>query len=99
MVAVLGQKQSQVRRYVEDKGLPFFVLVDETREVMKRYGVWHRIGLDAWNIARPAVFVIGRDGVIRAVFVGETQAEFPTALDLDDAIGGRGEKAQGAKEA
>jgi peroxiredoxin len=31
-------------RYVEDKGLPFFVLVDETREVMKRYGVWHRSG-------------------------------------------------------
>ena len=84
---MLGQRQSQVRRYVEDKGLPFFVLVDETREVMKRYGVWHRVGLDAWNIARPAVFVIGGDGVIRAVFVGETQAEFPTVPQVDEVLG------------
>jgi peroxiredoxin len=86
VVAVLGQKQSQVRRYVEDKGLPFFILVDETREVMKRYGVWHRIGLDAWNIARPALFVIGSDGAIRAVFVGETQAEFPTPDELNEIL-------------
>ena len=35
---------------------PFEILIDETREVVKAYGVWHRIGLDAWNIARPAVF-------------------------------------------
>ena len=49
-----------MRRYVEDTGLPFFILVDESREVTKRYGVWHRIGLDAWNIARPALFVIDR---------------------------------------
>ena len=84
---MLGQRQSQVRRYVEDKGLPFFVLVDETREVMKRYGVWHRVGLDAWNIARPAMFVIGGDGVIRAVFVGETQAEFPSPAQIDEVLG------------
>jgi peroxiredoxin len=86
VVAVLGQKQSQVRRYVEDKGLPFFILVDETREVMKRYGVWHRIGLDAWNIARPALFVIESEGTIRAVFVGETQAEFPTPDELNEIL-------------
>ena len=86
VVAVLGQKQSDIRRYVEDTGLPFFVLVDETREVMKRYGVWHRIGLDAWNIARPAVFAIDADGTIRAVFVGETQAEFPNTDEIDGVL-------------
>ena len=53
----------------------------------KQYGVWHRIGLDAWNIARPAAFVIDRSGIIRAVFVGETQAEFPSSGDVDEAIG------------
>jgi peroxiredoxin len=78
VVAVLAQRASAVRRYVEETGLPFHILVDEDRAVSKLYGVWQRIALDAWNIARPAVFVIGRDGVIRAVFVGETQAEFPT---------------------
>jgi len=80
---VLAQKASPVRRYVEDTGLPFRILVDEDRAVTKAYGVWHRMGLDAWNIARPAVFVIGGDGIIRAVFVGETQAEFPKGEEIE----------------
>ena len=42
-------------------GLPFFVLIDETRAVTKQYGVWRRLGLDAWNIARPALFAIDSD--------------------------------------
>jgi peroxiredoxin len=85
VVAVLAQKVSPVRRYVEETGLPFHVLVDEDRTVTRQYGVWHRLGLDAWNIARPAVFVIGSDGIIRAVFVGETQAEFPTVEQIERA--------------
>jgi peroxiredoxin len=71
-----------VRRYVEERGLPFFVLLDEDRAVMKQYGVWQRLNYDAWNIARPAVFVIEKSGAIRAVWVGETQAEFPSAEEL-----------------
>lgn len=84
MVAVLAQHSSPVRRYVEETGLPFRILVDESREVTKRYGVWHRFGVDAWNIARPAVFVIGSDGVIRAVFVGETQTEYPKIEEIEE---------------
>jgi peroxiredoxin len=88
VVAVVAQNSGVVRRYVEDAGLPFNILVDESREVTRRYGVWHRMGLDAWNIARPALFVIDRSGVIREIFVGESQEEFPgpdeiaRALDL-----------------
>jgi peroxiredoxin len=82
IVAVLAQKASTVRRYVEERGLPFFILVDEDRAVTKQYGVWQRINYDAWNMPRPALFVIEKGGVIRAVFVGETQAEFPTRGQL-----------------
>jgi len=77
-----------VRRYVEDRGLPFFILIDEDRTVMKQYGVWQRINYDAWNIARPAVFVIETGGMIRAVWVGETQAEFPAPGEILSAIEG-----------
>lgn len=71
-----------MRRYVEDTGLPFHILVDESREVTKQYGVWHRIGLDALNISRPALFVIEASGVIRAIFVAERQEEFPDATEI-----------------
>ena len=79
VVAVVAQNSVVVRRYVEEAGLPFNILVDESSEVTKRYGVWHRLGLDAWNISRPALFVIDQAGVMRAVFVGEKQEEFPGA--------------------
>ena len=80
-----------MRRYVEDNGLPFFILVDESREVTKQYGVWHRLGLDAWNIARPALFVIDRTGTIRAIFVGESQEEFPSPDEIDSVLSGLGQ--------
>ena len=86
MVAVVAQNSAVVRRYVEDAGLPFNILVDESRDVTKRYGVWHRLGLDAWNISRPALFVIDRTGVVREVFVGESQEEFPEREEIERAL-------------
>ena len=83
---VLAQRASGVQRYMGDRRLPFELLVDETREVTKAYGVWHRIGLDAWNIARPAVFLIDRDRSIRYAFIGRSQREFPSHDELLRAI-------------
>ena len=83
---VLAQRASGVQRYLGDRRLPFELLVDETREVTKAYGVWHRIGLDAWNIARPAVFLIERDGSIGYSFIGQSQREFPSLDEILRAI-------------
>ena len=75
---MLPQPAGAVRQYLSQNERPFEVLIDGAREVSKAYGVWHRIGLDAWNIARPAVFLIDRDRSIRYSFVGRSQAEFPS---------------------
>ena len=77
VMAVVAQPSEKVKRYVEDTGLPFDILVDERREVIKAYGVWHRVGLDAWNISRPALFLIDGRGTIRYSFVADWQTEFP----------------------
>ena len=53
----------------------FPFLLDEDRMVTKLYGVYHRAGIDAINIARPATFVIGQDGIIRYIFVGSSQTD------------------------
>jgi peroxiredoxin Q/BCP len=86
VVCVVAQKSEAVRRYVEDKGLPFFILIDTDREVTKAYGVWHRLGLDAWNIARPSLFVVDRRGTIQSIYVGESQDEFPSPEEIDKEI-------------
>ena len=82
MVAVVAQQSAVVRRYVEDNGLPFYVLIDQSREVTKQYGVWHRLGLDAWNIARPAIFLVEQDGRISYSFIGDNQREYPSQDEI-----------------
>jgi peroxiredoxin len=71
-----------VRHYIEETGLPFDILIDERRDVVRAYSVWHRAGLDAWNISRPAVFLIDRDGSVPYSFVGDNQREFPSQQEL-----------------
>ena len=82
MVAVVAQASEPVRRYIEETGLPFNILIDESRQVLKAYGVWHAVGLFAWNIARPAVFIIDRTGAIRYSFIGDRQDEFPSREEI-----------------
>ena len=43
--------------------------------------------VDAWNIARPALFLIDREGVIRYVFVADVQTEFPEHEVIVEEIG------------
>ena len=76
-MAVVAQRSEKVKRFIEDSGLPMDVLIDDTRETVKAYGVWHRVGFDAWNVAKPSLFLIDRDGIIRYVFVADYQTEFP----------------------
>ena len=86
VTAVVAQNVDAVRRYIEETGLAFDILIDAHRDVLRAYGVWHRIGLDAWNIARPAVFLIDAAGVIRYSFIGDQQAEFPSHDEILRAI-------------
>jgi peroxiredoxin len=85
---VVAQSSPAVRRYIEETGLPFDILIDETRAVARSYGVWHAWGLDAYNIARPAVFLIDRSGAIRYSFIASRQNEFPSHGEILVAIRG-----------
>lgn len=82
----MAQKAEAVRRYIEETGLPYDILIDETREVAKSYGVWHAWGLDAYNIARPAVFLIDHSGVIRYSFIGKRQDQYPSQEEITSQI-------------
>ena len=85
-MGVLAQNREAVRRYIEETGLPFDILIDERRDVLRAYGVWHRVGIDAWNISRPAAFLIDQDSSIRASWIGSNQTQFPTAEMILNAV-------------
>jgi methyl-accepting chemotaxis protein len=84
----VAQSSEPVRAYIEETGLPFNILVDESRGVLKAYGVWHAFGLYAWNIARPALFLIDQTGAIRYSFIGKSQEEFPSHEEILRALDG-----------
>ena len=44
--------------FLQKNPVSFPFLLDEDRAVTKRFGLYHRIGLDAFNIAHPATLVI-----------------------------------------
>ena len=88
VAAVVAQSSEPVRTYVEETGLPFNILIDKSRAVVKAYGVWHAFGLSAWNIARPALFLIDRSGAIRYSFIANRQQEFPSHAEIMRAIEG-----------
>jgi len=84
----VAQSSDAVRTYIEETGLPFNILIDETRDVLRAYGVWHKFGLDAWNISRPALFLIDRSGAIRYSFIADRQDQFPSSAEIDRALDG-----------
>ena len=74
------------KEHVQKRKYPFPVLFDETREVTRAYGVHHALGLDAYNIARRATFVVGVDGKICWIAVSPQQREGPRLEDILAAI-------------
>jgi len=49
--------------------------VDEDRSVTKAYGVYNRLSLEAIDIAKPATFVVDRNGIVRFIYVGKNQLD------------------------
>ncbi len=61
--------------FLKKKPVSFPFLLDENREVTKVYGLYHRLGKDAINIAHPATLVIDGGGVLRFIYCGEGQLD------------------------
>ena len=69
--------------YLQGHPVAFPFLLDEDRSVTRQYGVYHRLGLDAIDIARPATFVVDRARKVHWIYVGNWQFDCPA---LDDVL-------------
>jgi len=78
LILIAAEKRGHMfkpEEFLRKHPVPFPFLLDEDRVVTKLYGIYHPFGTDAVRIARPATFVIGRDGVIRYIYVGSSQTD------------------------
>jgi peroxiredoxin len=62
-------------KFLAEHPVSFPFLLDEDRKVTKQYGIYHRLGLDAINIARPSTFVVDAHRIIRFLHVGSSQTD------------------------
>jgi len=60
VAVILAQACARIASALERRQVryPFPVLCDPERAVIKRYGVWYPWGLDGFNTAHPASFLI-----------------------------------------
>jgi peroxiredoxin len=61
--------------FLSKQPISFPFLLDEERQVTKTYGLYHRLGTDAFHIAHPATLVVDRRGIIRFIYRGEDQRD------------------------
>jgi peroxiredoxin len=62
-------------KFLEKHPLAFTFFLDEYRAVTKAYGLYHRLGKDAMNIAHPATLLIDGNGTVRYIYRGENQMD------------------------
>lgn len=78
LVYVAAEKRTGMFRpdkYFAEHPISFPFLLDEDREVTKSYGVYHRLAVDAFNIARPATFVVDIHAMARFAYTGIDQRD------------------------
>ena len=85
LLCIAAEKREGVwkpEEYLREHHLTFPFLLDEDRAVIKAYGLYHRVGIDAWNIAHPATLVIDREARVRYIFKGESQSDRSSTEDV-----------------
>ena len=85
-LAIAGQWPRELRGYTEKNGITFPLLVDKTRDVIKSYGVYHWLSLEAYNIARPATFIIDKTGIIRYMYIGTHQFDLVKQAEILESL-------------
>jgi peroxiredoxin len=73
-------------KFLEKHPISFPFLLDEDRVVTKAYGLYHRFGMDALNIAHPATLVTDRERFVRYIYRGENQHDRAPLQDVLEAV-------------
>jgi len=62
-------------KFLREHPVSFPFLLDEDRTVTKAYGLYHRIGKDAFNIAHPATLLVDKSQMVRFIYRGKSQTD------------------------
>lgn len=87
LVYIAAEKREGIfkpAKYLAEHPISFPFLLDEDRSVTKAYGLYHRLGTDAINIAHPATLVVDAQGMVRFIYRGAEQHDrIPVAAVME----------------
>ena len=86
VAAEKGEGFFKPAKFLEKHPISFPFLLDEDRSVTKAYGLYHRFGRDAINIAHPASLLIDRQRVLRYIYRGDNQADRAPIEEVLEAV-------------
>lgn len=72
---IVSEDAGNVQRYFERNPSPLTILLDPRRKLARAYGVYSRLSLDGWNVARASSFIVDRAGFLRHIFISGDQTE------------------------
>ncbi len=75
IAAEMGEGVWKPAKFLQSHPVSYPFLLDEDRSVTKAYGLYHRLGVDAINIAHPASLVIERDRKVGYIYRGDSQTD------------------------
>jgi len=85
---IMAESFNRMQEFLREHHYPFPLLSDVRREVTKAYGVYVRLNFESVNISRPAEFVLDTEKVVRYVYVGRIQTDFPADEQVFEALDG-----------
>ncbi len=78
LVYIAAEKSTGVwkpAKFLKSHPVSYPFLLDQDRSVTKAYGLYHRLGIDAIQIAHPATLVIDRDRRVGYIYRGDNQTD------------------------
>lgn len=78
LVYIAAEKRDGVwkpAKFLTEHPVSYPFLLDVDRAVTKAYGLYHRLGTDAINIAHPATLVVDRKRTVRYIYRGDNQTD------------------------
>ena len=85
VVGIAGQDAAGIRSYLEHNPLPYPLLPDNDRQVIKNYGIYQAFGFNGFRVAYPTTILVDRKGIVRYCYVG-SQFDRPNLDNVIDEV-------------
>ncbi len=82
MVGISSDNALEVSKTIRQLGVRYLLIADPAKRIIQAYGVLH----PRERIARPAVFVIDKSGVVRYAHVGRNASDRPSLSQVLQAL-------------